>query len=139
MKKIFVFWIIFLVILIIGIALAISSKSALNREEKRAEELKKAVISRPSRLPKLPVVSEIKVEEPKAQVEPPAKTEEETPITPPTQSELPTSGEIPPMQGNIPVQINTNSLEISVPAPQSSNPLTTEESQLNPTTPQIGQ
>jgi len=103
MRKIFIFWIVFLVVLAAGIILAISSREALKREERRAEELRKAVISRPSHLPKQPVVPE-------------AKTESSP------------SGEIPPLQNDIPVQINTNSLEISVPSPAlQENPALQEE------------
>ncbi|MDD5680334.1 MAG: hypothetical protein PHI59_03740 [Candidatus Omnitrophica bacterium] len=141
MKKIFVFWIIFLVILIAGVSLAISSKFVLKREKERADELKKTGILRPSRSPKLPVASETKAAQPeKAGVELLPKTEEtakEAPATVPEQPVSPVSGEIPPMQNNIPVQINTNSLEISVSAPQSSNPV--QEPQPSQTTPLAGQ
>ncbi len=101
MRKIFVFWIIFLVVLAAGIILAISSKATLNREESRAKELRKAVISRPLRLPKPLVTPEAKTE---------AAPAEPMPVVPSSPS-----GEIPPLQNDIPVQINTNSLEISVP------------------------
>lgn len=141
MKKIFVFWIIFLIILTAGIILAISSRSTLKREEKRAEQLRKAIISRPSRLPKQPVVSEGKTEGPgleKVRVETPPQTASKVPKqiteTAPTEPAPATpsspSGEIPPLGSNIPVQINTNSLEITVPSPASQeNPVKQEEPQ----------
>ncbi|MDP3789714.1 MAG: hypothetical protein Q8R48_04855 [Candidatus Omnitrophota bacterium] len=121
MRGIFVFWIIFLVILIIGISLAISSRVTLKREEGRAAELRKSVISRPSRLPKQPAAPEAKTEvvqeAPKEITEvtpiPPA---EPAPAVPSASSEGSASGgEIPPLGSDIPVQINTNSLEISIP------------------------
>ncbi len=109
MRKIFVFWIIFLIILIAGIILTIYSKSVLRREERRAEKLKESIISEPSRSLEMPTAGE--------------KAKEE--VTP--EPVLPSQAEIPPLQ-DIPVQINTNSLEISIPAPQPEEPLQ-EESQ----------
>ena len=133
MRKIFIFWIIFLIILAIGISLVISSKSALKKEEKRAEELRKAVISRPSRLPKLPAAGKIEVEQPKVEGEslpqPEERVSKETSGTAPAEPAPPTLGETSSPQDKIPVEINTNSLEISIPAPQSDNPL--PESQSN--------
>lgn len=98
MRKIFVYWIIFLVILIAGIILAVSSKSVLRREERRAEKLKESIMLRPSRppLPDMPTAGD--------------KTEPE--IVPPA---LPSSDNLPPSE-DIPVQINTDSLEIDIPS-----------------------
>jgi len=125
MRKIFIFWIVFLVVLAAGISLAISSRATLKREEKRAEELRKAVISRPSRLPKQPVVSEAKTE---AAIEAPKETTETAPAEPVPAVASSPSGEIPPLQNDIPVQINTNSLEISVPSPaKQENPASQEK------------
>jgi len=123
MRRIFVFWILFIIVLIIGISLVISSKSVLKKEEKRAAELRKAVISRPSRLPKLPAAGKIKAEQSKAEGEslpkPEGEVPKETSGTTLAEPAPPASGETPSLQDKIPVEINTNSLEISIPAPQS--------------------
>ena len=96
MRKIFIFWIIFLVILAIGISLALCSKIALRREERESEKLKKSVISRPSRVPDMPTAGD--------------KTEVEiAPLVPPSLDDMPSSEDIP-------VQINADSLEIDIPS-----------------------
>lgn len=135
MRKIFVFWIIFLIALIVGIVLAVASKSTLKTEERRAQELRDEIISRPSILPKQRAVSKAKTEEEKVRVEtlPPPAIEAPKEAAEPVPAEpVPSaSGEIPAAQNDIPVEINTNSLEISVPSPapkdeqlqQSSEPL----------------
>lgn len=126
MRKIFVFWILFLVVLAIGVILAISSKVTLRREEKRAEKLRKVVISRPSRLPKQPVAPEAKTETvreaPKetteAALEAPKETAQAAPAEPAPAVASPSSSvEMPPLKNDIPVEINTNSLEMSIPPP----------------------
>ncbi|MBU4376475.1 MAG: hypothetical protein KKD29_03245 [Candidatus Omnitrophica bacterium] len=107
MRKIFIFWIIFLVILAIGISLALCSKIALRREERKAEKLKKSIISRPSRVPDMPTAGD--------------KTEVEiVPLVSPSLDDMPSSEDIP-------VQINTNSLEIDIPAGQPLIPTESEE------------
>ena len=138
MKKIFIFWIVFLIVLAVGVVLAISSKAVLRKEKKRAEELRKTIISRPLRLPKAPA-AEVKTGQPKVKVEEPPKPAEEASKAVPETAPQPVSGELPPMQNDMPVQINTNSLEISIPSAQTPNPAPLEESQPNPAAPATGQ
>ncbi len=116
MRKIFVFWIIFVIILIAGIILAISSKTVLRREERRAEELRNTVIPRRS-LPisRTPAVGEVIPEKPKPEVQViPEKPKPAADVIPKKSEGSSLSGEIQPLQ-DIPVQINTNSLEVVMP------------------------
>src|SRR3989338_8372732 len=121
MRKIFIFWIVFLIILFAGIILAISIKSALRSEERRAAELRESIMSRPSRSPEMPTAGEKAKEEVAPLPKPPDEAAKET-AAGTEQPSLPSSTELPPLE-DIPVQINTNSLEIAIPAPSSEQPL----------------
>lgn len=131
MRRIFIYWIAFLIMLVAGITLVISSKSLLRREERENERLKKSAILRPSRIPKMPTAGEkdeIEAALPPKEIKEIKEAAKETPAADSEQpvAVLPSSDDLPPL-GDIPVQINTDSLEVDIPAAQSDNPL--QESQ----------
>lgn len=135
MRKIFVFWIIFFVMLIAGITLVLGSKAALKREERKAERLKKAVVLQLSRTPQIPTAGEVNAGVvpqsppsmqplPSSLPAPPIIPLPSSPSPPPLPPSLPaqpvippmpldSSGELPPIK-DIPVQINTDSLEMDI-------------------------